>query len=489
MGGKEPGFRFTGAPSLEKQDTEPASNPLKKFSLVSFRNTLVKSAVEPIVSLKKVRVSKESTGKLLVFALKVAALAAVRRSSLARCPQVWWGIQGLSLLQVPPLLWLQHWAPLRYIVCGSQVFTKPILFLSIATAITSRPEDPKAAEEHIAEEQTAVYDEQSTGDNRPVGTLALWPASRERECEGHDYEYGANHLLLLKKDLEGARIMLPERIDDDELERFLVAANGNVQRCAALVKRTVRWRETFYFLSSYELEKWVPLVFWHGYDVEKRPSLVIRIGWAHSILKAHERPRFAQAILSQVEYGVANLLYEEDPRITVIIDCEGTPALGFPVHMLKSFCVLMQENYPTRLGALFVVNLPSVVRVIAQAIIQVLKPATKKKIHIEGEQFASALADLYGGAACMPNFLGGSCNCSNCQKAASINHSTFLEILGNDDADEEVDVDEISEGQELTPYHRYNSVLRAIILGFLMLWVIVSLLAGFCDPENDFIPT
>ena len=76
--------------------------------------------------------------------------------------------------------------------------------------------------------------------------------------------------------------------------------------------------------------------------------------------------------MSQVEYGMIHLLCEDDPRVTVIIDCEGAPALGFPVNMLKSCCTRVQENYPTRLAALFVVNLPPVVRVIALAIVQVL---------------------------------------------------------------------------------------------------------------------
>lgn len=69
---------------------------------------------------------------------------------------------------------------------------------------------------------------------------------------------------------------------------------------------------------------------------------------------------------------MTHLLREDDPRITVIIDCEGTPAIGFPVNLVKSCCTRVQENYPTRLAALFIVNLPPVVRVIALAIIRVL---------------------------------------------------------------------------------------------------------------------
>lgn len=66
-----------------------------------------------------------------------------------------------------------------------------------------------------------------------------------------------------------------------------------------------------------------------------------------------------------------HLLHSADPRLTVIMDCDGTPAIGFPVSMMKSCSLLVQEHYPTRLGKLFVINLPPVVKVIANAVIQV----------------------------------------------------------------------------------------------------------------------
>ena len=112
---------------------------------------------------------------------------------------------------------------------------------------------------------------------------------------------------------------------------------------------------------------------------------------------------------------------------------------------------------------------------------------------MEGDQHASALAEHHGGAASLPNFLGGSCNCSNCLKAVSITRSTRLQFFTKeqicDGTDDEVGLEESYRAKECNSYHRYSWVLRAIIVGFLMLWVIVGLLAGLFDPEKDFIPT
>ncbi len=76
--------------------------------------------------------------------------------------------------------------------------------------------------------------------------------------------------------------------------------------------------------------------------------------------------------VSQVEHGVLHMLSEEDARLTVVIDCEGTTAFGFPVKMMKTCIVLVQENYPTRLASLFVINLSPVMHMVANTIMQVM---------------------------------------------------------------------------------------------------------------------
>lgn len=75
--------------------------------------------------------------------------------------------------------------------------------------------------------------------------------------------------------------------------------------------------------------------------------------------------------VSQVEYGSRNKVPKDDAHLTVVMDCQGTSAIGFPLNMMKSCSVLVQENYPTRLAAFFVINLPPIVQVLANAVLQV----------------------------------------------------------------------------------------------------------------------
>lgn len=75
--------------------------------------------------------------------------------------------------------------------------------------------------------------------------------------------------------------------------------------------------------------------------------------------------------VSQIEHGVLHLINLEDRQITVILDCEGLSPFKFPMQMMRSCSTLMQDHYPNRLGCLFVIRLPPVVRVISQTFIQV----------------------------------------------------------------------------------------------------------------------
>ncbi|KAJ0084731.1 hypothetical protein Patl1_30884 [Pistacia atlantica] len=102
--------------------------------------------------------------------------------------------------------------------------------------------------------------------------------------------------IKLSKELENQGIYLPERLNEDELHRFYTAANGDFSCFLASIKKTIRWRETYRILSEEELQTWSDMVFWHGFDVQHRPCLIVRLGLACYVMPSHDRPRFAQAI-------------------------------------------------------------------------------------------------------------------------------------------------------------------------------------------------
>ncbi|KAK9157195.1 hypothetical protein Scep_003769 [Stephania cephalantha] len=389
-----------------------------------------------------------------------------------------------------------------------------------------------------------------------------------------------NWVDRLHVELEKQNFILPESvigrwINEDELQRFFAAANGNFSSLLSSIKKTIRWRETYHILSSQELEMWSNLVFWHGYDKKLRPCLVIRLGLACSSLASHEKPCFAQAVgsglplpltpkppdstlliegstvaaldppswppprsagmiptslrapmddspspwplcvlskiglaisggfevqigkditrsgchnVSQVEHGVLHLLDAEDPQITVLMDCHGLPPAKFPMQMMRSFTFLMQDHYPNRLGCFFIVRLPSVVRVIMQTFIQVLKPVTREKLRIEGKMFEKVLSE---NLQMVPSFLGGKCSCPKCSNPPMTNtlnrskrDSNMLGPNLNILNEENSSSDELFSQNNFDADNSCQHILRTAIIAMLMAFVLIGFASMMYGEEN-----
>ncbi|KAJ1292958.1 hypothetical protein BS78_01G030900 [Paspalum vaginatum] len=451
-----------------------------------YQGTLVASpakAISPkcvnrILPSKQLVFGGDSIGHVASFLIKVVALEAVRRVSRSRCPFIWNSVQALQILVYPPFSWIQRWAPLKFLVQGIQKLSTPLLFLSVTTTLSERSskrdDEPDSNTEHPGTPSEA----NESASTSSSSTRDVAHGTKEIEQE--------NWLVLLFRELEKQGITLPERFTEDELRRFYVAANGDFSSLLSSVKKTIRWRETFHILTLQELDKWSHLVFWHGFDTMLRPCLVIRLGLACSSIQPHDRPRFGQAVVSQIDHGVENLTNGEDPRITVLLDCHGISPFRFPMQMMRSFITVVQENYPNRLGVLFVVRLPPVVRVIAQTFIQVLNPSTKQKLRFEGDSYKKTLAEFL---QVVPAFLGGKCNCPQCEKprdssVAQTGESSKSQfrLISFDDRSPVTDFD-FDEAEIPSPYSCENAI-RAAIIGLLMLCILIAFLAGMNDPTS-----
>lgn len=426
---------------------------------------------------KQLILSRESTGHVASFLVKVLALEVVRRISKARCPFIWNSIQALQVLSYPPFSWIQRWAPLKFVVQGIQKLSMPLLFLSVTSTIgdlSSKRDDEPRSDAESAEIPVESHEIASTSDRDAA------------DGDGTNDIVSENWLLQLFKELQIQGITLPERFSEDELRRFHIAANGDFSSLLSSVKKTIRWRETFHILTLQELENWSHLVFWHGFDTMLRPCLVIRLGLACSSIAPRDRPRFGQAVVSQIDHGIIHLTNEEDPRITVLLDCHGISPFRFPMQMMRSFVTIVQENYPNRLGVLFVVRLPPVVRVIAQTFLQLLNPSTKQKLCFEGESYKKTLAEFL---QVVPSFLGGKCSCSRCKKhhdgpaiQAGEGSKSQPRQIGTDSGSP-IGSTDFDEAELPSPYSCENAI-RVAIVGMLMLWIFIAFLAGMNDPQS-----
>ncbi|KAL2518460.1 SEC14 cytosolic factor family protein/phosphoglyceride transfer family protein [Abeliophyllum distichum] len=421
-----------------------SKNASKRCSITSGSTPFVRHPLRPIILSKDWKIGKVSAGQAASFLIKTLALETMRRFSKARCPFLWTGLQALQVLCYPPFKWLQFWNPFGFVIKGMQMLSRPLL-------------NP-----HLKRDTESMR----TGDQNPQ----------------------SHWLCHVYKELENQGITLPERINEDDLQRFYIAANGDLSSLLLSIKKTIRWRETYRILSGGELEMWSNMVFWHGLDVKHRPCLIIRLGMTSTSLSSDDRPRFVQAVVSQVEHGVLHLVDGKNPQITVLLDCHGLSPLRFPMQMLRYCCNILQDNFPNLLGCLFIIRLPPVVRVIAQTFIQVLKPATKEKLRIEGQMYLKALSEYF---QTLPSYLGGQCTCPRCAnpRMESVQQSFDVEP---DTTESAADIRSTGGLPSLPPSYPDDilvdgnncmQVLRTAVIGILIFWVLITFLGGLYDPE------
>ncbi|XP_051129935.1 phosphatidylinositol/phosphatidylcholine transfer protein SFH9 [Andrographis paniculata] len=434
----------------------------------------------------KWEIGKGAGSQVASFLIKTIALESIRRFSRSKCPLLWSGLQGLQVLCYPPLNWLQCWKPFGFLIKRMQLISRPLLVLSVVDALSDHSDCSKLPSNHT--ENSPSDDEPQLGSLSPSSSLILHP----NPSTVNDHPEGLlsiDWLDQLHKELEIQGISLPERLNREELQRFYGAANGDMSNFLSSVKKTISWRETYRILSEEELEIWSNVVFWHGLDVKHRPCLIIRLGMGCR-LPSCNRPQFVQAIVSQVEYGVLHLVSGENPQITVLVDCHGVSPLRFPMQSLRYCCNIFQDHFPNVLGCLIIIRLPSVVRVIAQTFIQVLKPTTKRKLRIEGVTYKKFLSEFF---QAVPSYLGGQCTCTGCTKLIItgiqdpiLQKQTSTQDPGSDIASRD--------GFPLGPetYQQYYGMtdnywdqkLRAAVIVILIFGALIALAAGLWDPET-----
>ncbi|CAH9121343.1 unnamed protein product [Cuscuta epithymum] len=449
----------------------------KNYLVATASEHFTSKALKCITSVKKCVRTGGAVDNVVMFFITTAALEVLRRFSKSKCPFIWNGLQALQAICYPPLKWMQKWIPFKPLAKEMQKISGPMLFLSIATLFSddsSPSEDPS-------------YD--SNVSRTPKSQLQL----SETSCyhNGPDAYHSENWLLDLHNKLEMEDITLPERIDDDYIRRFYASTRGDFQRTMSLVKKTIQWRQSYTFLSEEELSAWSNVIFWHGYDSRKLPCLIIRLGLACSNLKSTKRDFLGKVIVSQIEHGVVSFVDTEHPQIVVLMDCDGLSPLGFPIQMMRSCATLLQDHYPNHLYLLMVIRIPRVAHVIMQTLLQVLRPATRKKVEIIGRNYEEYLSKKLES---VPVFLGGNCSCSKCSpqripevtvEEIQLTASSSTAHNSNDDNDNTPEFHGHTVSYMNPRFYPLTKepLIKIIIIGVVMLWILVAMILGTNNSE------
>lgn len=121
-------------------------------------------------------------------------------------------------------------------------------------------------------------------------------------------------------------------------------------------------------------------------------------------------------------------------------------------------------------------------------VLQILKPTTRKKVKIEGEMFRKVLSECL---QTLPSYLGGNCTCMRCLKISNhdalpplAKETNVMQPYSDVSDDEDLPSPHLSHQTDINMNGNCDQVLRAAVIGILMLWVFIALIAGLSDPDS-----
>ncbi|KAK1551054.1 hypothetical protein Q3G72_029408 [Acer saccharum] len=242
------------------------------------------------------------------------------------------------------------------------------------------------------------------------------------------------------------------RINEDELRRFYTAADGGLSCLLASIKKTIHWRETYRILSEEELEIGSNMVFWHEFDMEHRPCLIVRFGIACLNLVTYHFMTGLGFLKQLIEHGVLHLVDAENPHIIVLVDCEGLSPLRIPMQLLRDIETCHSEEGENHRGY-----------------------ARK----VLSDYLQTLLA-----------YLGGNCTCTKCSKISihdkrpHTNETNRIQPYADVGDDEDLPSPRLVHQDDTDMDSSCHKVFQTAVIGILMVWALIALIAGMVDPEN-----
>eukprot|EP00300_Choanocystis_sp_HF-7_P037545 c5372_g1_i1.p1 GENE.c5372_g1_i1~~c5372_g1_i1.p1 ORF type:complete len:324 (-),score=66.67 c5372_g1_i1:197-1060(-) len=169
-------------------------------------------------------------------------------------------------------------------------------------------------------------------------------------------------------------------LNDDILNRFLIATKLNVpDACKRLVEHA-QWRQGFGVqalldedFSEFEQRK---EMYWGGHDNLGQPSLIFRFR-KHDVKQDHTL--YVRELVYILEKGRKVLRFN---KINIFLDVGGATRAQFSIDLVKVLVSTLQQNYPERVFRMYIYPVSTLERMIVNIVTKFMDPVTVKKMRL-----------------------------------------------------------------------------------------------------------
>jgi len=271
----------------------------------------------------------------------------------------------------------------------------------------------------------------TTPDVRKINSQQPASSDNEPDRSGHPGHLTAEQAeALAALAAQFADQELPPRWrTDDMFCRFLRARNFDLALTSAMLNDCLAWRRDFAYpggidaLLHFEFpeEQAVRAAYpecYHKTDRFGRPVLLQLVGRIDlvAVKAATDWDRLRQFNLHRMEHNIqvkypacSEMMGAAVGESCIIIDLKGLRPWMFTSEIreyLKSHFKILQDNYPERLGKMFVINAPTIFAGIWAVLKKFVDPKTRNKVEILGSRYKAKLCEVIDEAT-LPTFLGG----------------------------------------------------------------------------------
>ena len=182
-----------------------------------------------------------------------------------------------------------------------------------------------------------------------------------------------------------------------ELNSFAEACNWDAERTITCLKETMEWKKKQRFADEREKRDWDECARRIGNDVEGKPAIYVSVA---QVLHRIETSYIGSADEGYAAFINCTVSLMEDISLekresvgfkcVVLVDFTDVKLHSIPWRSLKQLISVLIKHFPRRLGKLYLVNAPAVVRIFLATVLKMMPTHTRAKAQLVcGEECTS----------------------------------------------------------------------------------------------------